>query len=567
MVESRCKKHFNIRIAFLIFIGVLASTYLEAYANTKGNSLELSTKSARPNIVLVLVDDLGFSDLGSYGGEINTPVLDKLAKHGLRYSQMYSTGRCWPSRASLMTGYYAPQVGMDPRDGKSSWPAWTRLLPHYLKDVGYRSYISGKWHLRESPVSPLEGGFDRSYHLQDHDRFFSPLQHELDNNPLPPVKRDEGYYATLAITDYAIDFLSQHQKHDSDKPFFLYMGYTAPHFPLHALPEDIEKYRDAYTQGWDKVREKRYKRAKKLGVYRGKLSSLMPEIHNHWSLNPQRLVDEIHPDEVGRAVSWSSLSAQQKHFQTQKMAVHAAMIDRLDSEVGRLMAHIEKIGKAENTLFFFLSDNGASSEQMHRGDRNVVGSEPGSADSYLGIGPGWSSAANSPLRLHKYWMHEGGIATPFIVHWPKGIKAHNKIRHVPAHIVDIVPTILEVSGASIEPEKPGPTAPAFPGMSLVPSFEQEPDWLDRTLFWDHSGHYAIRVGDWKAVSLNKGEIWELYNLKTDRAEQNNLAEKRPQLLAQLVARWQARRQQYRQIDYQSTASFVTIKRPRKKKNK
>ncbi|MEZ5276082.1 MAG: arylsulfatase [Opitutaceae bacterium] len=497
-----------------------------------------------PNLLIILADDLGYSDLGCYGGEIRTPTLDRLAADGLRYTDFYSTGRCWPSRASILTGYYAQQVDMDPRGGPD-WPEWTRLLPHYLREAGYRSYTSGKWHIRYTAIHPANG-FDRSYQLRDHNRYFSPKDHLLDDHPLPQPTPDSGYYATTAIADHAIEFLQEHQSEHEESPFFLYLAFTSPHFPLHAPEADIDRYRELYREGWDILREKRLQRLKELDIYSGELAERRPDIVAPWSLSEIRLKSWVDPNETGRAVAWAQLTADEKAFQQVKMAVHAAMVDRMDREIARVVDQLAAMKALDDTLILFLSDNGATAEQMIRGDSHRTGVPSGSAESYLTLGPGWSTAANTPFSLHKHWNHEGGISTPLIVHWPAGIASGGELRRVPGHIVDITPTLLELAGVAPSSEWNGVTAPPFPGLSLVPSFAHDPDWEARPLFFHHFGNRALRLGDWKIVMRRSNDNrWELYHLAEDRAERKDLAAEHPEKLAQLIAIWEAHERQFR----------------------
>ncbi len=505
-------------------------------------SFAQATKSP-PNIILILADDLGYSDLGSYGGEIKTPRLDALAHNGLRFTQFYNTGRCWPTRAVLMTGYYAQQVGIDPRIGKD-WPSWLTLLPPQLNAAGYRSYTSGKWHLHHTSGHE-SAGFSRSYQLRDHDRFFSPERHFEDGQPLGVTKREEGKYTTRDIATRAIGYLWEHVAHDDESPFFLYLAFTAPHFPLHALPEDIAKYKGRYDGGWDKLQQERKARLKELGIYDGELARMRSDVVAPWSLSQEELEEQIDSGELGNAVPWSDLNETQRAFQAGKMEVHAAMIDRMDQEIGRVMDHVASMGEADNTIVLFLSDNGATAEQINRGDRHIPGAVSGSADSYLALGPGWSTAANTPFSLHKHWNHEGGISTPFIVSWPEGINARGEFRHLPAHAIDVVPTLLDLAGAwptadyNRRKHPPSDEPHPLPGQSLVDAFAGEPDWLDRPLYFEHAGNRALRLGDWKLVmrrdNMNR---WELYNIAEDRAELKDLALYHPEKLAQLVQIWE-----------------------------
>lgn len=497
-----------------------------------------------PNFLIIVADDLGFSDLGCYGGEIATPHLDSLARAGLRYTQCYSTARCWPSRACLLTGYYAQQVRMDPPQGRL--PEWTRLAPHYLKARGYRSYHSGKWHINGAPKRLADGGFDRSYSVEDHDRFFYPRRALLDDEPLPPVATNAGYYSTTAIADYALQFLREHQQHHRQRPFFLYLAFLAPHFPLQALPQDIARYEGRYLEGWDAVRRQRWERATAMGLVRHPLPDLEPHYWAPWSLSGPELQQQIGPGECGHAVPWPALTVEQKVFQAQKMAIHAAMVDRMDQEIGRVLAQIRAMGQAENTVTFFVSDNGASAEQIIRGDKHQPDAPAGSAGSYLCLGPGWSSAANAPLRLHKYWVHEGGISSPLIVHWPAGIRDKGGVRWVPGHFIDVLPTMLELAGIQWVPQWNGKTAPPLAGRSLVPTFAGEVALPRDYLFFSHQGNRALRVGDMKLVAAGAQGPWELYDLRTDRGESRNLAHEQPAKVAEMAAQWQRLEAQFRQ---------------------
>ncbi len=494
---------------------------------------------APPNILVILADDMGYSDAGCYGGEIQTPHLDALAQGGLRFTQFYNTARCWPSRACILTGYYAQQVRRDELPGvKASGangkrPPWARLLPELLHPLGYRSYHSGKWHM-DGKV--LAGGFDHSYALYDHNRHFNPQEHELNDRPLPPVQLEDHYYTTAAIAQHAIDMLAEHQAQHRNQPFFLFLAFTAPHFPLHALPEDIAVYQDRYHKGWDVLRRERFRRMKKMGLINCSLSSLDPVTVPSWNLSEPRLQAQLGPGEVGHAVRWRDLNAEQKEFQAAKMALHAAMIHRMDREVGRVLDQLKAMGVFANTLIFFMSDNGASAEQIIRGDLHDRSVPLGSAGSFVCLGPGWSSAANTPLRLHKSWVHEGGISTPLIVHWSQGILARGQLRHDPGHLVDLVPTILEVAGGQWPESDHGQPLPPPPGRSLVPAFAADGSVVHEYFWWYHDRNRAIRIGDWKLV-CDHAKPWELYDLRTDRSETHNLAPKYPIKAAELEHAW------------------------------
>lgn len=510
-----------------------------------------TTRVSKPNVLIILADDLGYSDCSCYGSDIATPNLDLLAKNGLRFTQYYNTARCWPSRAAILTGYYAQQVRRDSIRGVKSGsagirPQWARLLPEMLKPLGYRSYHSGKWHV---DGKPLMNGFDHSYSLDDHNRHFSPQNHTEDDQPLPPVSVNSGYYSSTAISDHAIKCLREHHDKFPAQPFFGYVAYTAPHFPLQAPPEDIARYRDKYLRGWDVLRNERFQRMQALGIGGHILSPVERDVGPPYPFPDAML--KLGANEVNRPLIWSELTPGQRDFQAAKMAIHAAMVDRMDREIGRILDQIKKMGAFENTLVCFLSDNGASAEIMVRGDGHKPQAEPGSAASYLSLGPGWSSTSNTPFRRHKTWVHEGGISTPLIVHWPAGIAAKGELRHTPGHVIDIVPTILEVAGPMPSPAAGGERIPPAPGKSLVPLFLHDSGRLHDSLWWLHEENRALRSGNWKIVAAGKGAPWELYDLSTDRAESKNLASEMPVKVQELASQWERTTDEFAQLARQS----------------
>jgi arylsulfatase A-like enzyme len=495
---------------------------------------------ARPNVLVILADDLGFSDLGCYGGEIETPNLDALAAGGLRFTQFYNTGRCWPSRAALLTGHYAQAVRRDAVPGVPSGsggkrPEWSMLLTEMLKPADYRSYHSGKWHV---DGKPLESGFVRSYEIGGgQNNFFRTRGITSDGQP---VKQTDDYYVTTATAEHAIDCLREHAAHHADQPFFLYLCFTAPHFPLHALPDDIARYRERYRAGWDTIRQQRHERMTRLGIVAHDLPALEPEVGPPYHF-PEAL-KILGDEEVNRPLPWDELTAEQREFQATKMAIHAAMIDRMDREIGRVVEQLKRSDMLDNTLILFASDNGASAEIMVRGDGHDRDAPPGSADTYLCLGPGWSSAANTPLRRHKTWVHEGGIATPLIAHWPRGIAARGELRHEPSHLIDLAPTLIDLSGVKLPKERDGKVIPPLPGRSLVPLLAKETPLERECLWWQHEGNRAIRAGDFKLVAAGNNALWELYDLSTDRGESHNLAEQKPEKVRELATLWQQQRE-------------------------
>lgn len=504
-----------------------------------------ATQPARPNVVLMMADDMGYSDLGCYGSEIDTPNLDRLAQEGVRFTQFYNTGRCWPTRGALLTGYYAQAIRRDQvpgvrSGGRGTRPKWAPLLPKMLAAAGYRSYHVGKWHIDGMPCAE---GFDRSYYLRDQQRFFSPTRHFLDDQPLPPVQRGSGFYGTTAIADRAVQFLQEHDRGHQHQPFFLYVAFTAPHFPLHALPQDIAKYEHRYDDGWEKIRAARWRKIQQLGLVSGRLSDVERNIGPPYDF--PKALEQLGSGEVNRPLAWNTLTQQQQQFQSMKMSLHAAMVDRIDQEVGRILKQLAAMNAMDNTLILFLSDNGASAEIMIRGDGHDPHAPPGSADTHYCLGPGWSTCSNTPFRRHKTWVHEGGIATPLIAHWPARIRDGGRLRHTPGHVVDLVPTILELAGVQRRPEV------AWHGTSLVRALANDANVPRDSIWWLHEGNRALRQGNWKIVAA-RDEAWELFDLASDRAETENLAASHPAKLQQLIAEWERQWTLYQQLAKNAT---------------
>lgn len=500
----------------------------------------LRSQPRKPNFLIILADDMGFSDAGCYGGEIETPHIDRLAFTGIRFTQGYSTARCGPSRSSLLTGYYAQQTACDVMT-PGHIPDYARLFPDHLKPLGYRTYHSGKWHIR-FVTGPNGANFDHSYTLMDEDRYFTPQRLLLDGEPLPAPKPEDHYYTTTAIADYAIRFLQEHARDHASDPFFLYFAPHSPHFPLQAPQEDIARYRDKFAEGWDVMRRRKWERMRKMGLINCALPPLEPDMWTLWNTPDSELFAKIGPGEVTRAVPWSTLTPEQKSLQRTKMAIHAAMITRMDIEIGRILQQIQAMGADRDTVIFFTSDNGASSEQLIRGDGHDATAPPGSARTFLGLGPGWASCSNAPLRLHKSWVNEGGIAAPLIVRWPGGIHDHNQLRHDPCHFVDILPTIVDLAGGKTADSAPA-GAPPVAGSSLALAFQKDGGAPHDFIYFNHNFNRALRVGNWKAISTGQGNPrtfwrdWELFDMGKDRSELVNLAASRQDLVNKMTARW------------------------------
>ena len=489
-----------------------------------------------PNVVVILADDMGFSDLGCYGSEIETPNFDRLAHGGLRFTQGYNTARCWPTRGALLTGYYAQSIRRDKMPGvqggnRGGRPAWAQLLPERLAAAGYRSYHSGKWHV---DGNPLEQGFSHSLDITSggQNDFFDPLGITVDGKP---IEEKDHFYVTTAVGEHAAACLREHAEHHRDKPFFSYVAFTSPHFPLHAPQDIVEKYKQRYQAGWNVMQQARYKRLVQSGIINAPLAAMEEDLGPPYDF-PDAL-EKLGSGEVNRPLPWQSLTSEQQAFQATKMAIHAAMIDAMDQAVGEVIQQLEAMDVLENTLILCLSDNGGSAEIMVRGKGHDPHLPAGSAGTYLCLGPGWSSCANTPFRRHKTWVHEGGISTSWIVHWPAGIPSKSALREQPVHVIDIVPTVLELAGVEQSEEHSGEAEPPLQGRSFVECLTN-PDAPPphETLWWCHNEHRAVRHNDWKLVAA-RDELWELYDLSSDRTEQNNLASSHPEQVKQLEKDW------------------------------
>lgn len=504
-------------------------------------------KPDRPNIILILADDMGYSDPGCYGGEIKTPNIDNLASKGLRFTQFYNASRSCPSRASLLTGLYPHQAGLAQNGKNLSRNAVT--IAEVLKDAGYRTGMSGKWHLSETiPLKNVQNQLKWLSHQVDsgdfappetypHNRgfehfwgiiwgvvdYFDPFSLVHNGDPVKEIPED--FYMTDFITEKSLELIDEFRQ-DRD-PFFLYVSYTSPHWPLHALPEDISKYRGKYDDGWDSLRIRRYRRMLELGLF-------------------DRGTAPLAKNESGLA--WED--CKRKEWEAAHMEVHAAMVDRMDQSIGHIISKLRKEKILDNTLIFFLADNGASPERGFKpgfdrsgftrtGDTIIYDTfeRPGAQKTYGYLGRAWAGAVNSPFRYWKAQSFEGGMCTPLIVHWPDGLKTKpGSITGQPGHIMDIMATCLEVTGCAYPETYNSNKIEPLVGISLLPVLRGKKYEGHKSLAWEHEGGRAFRSGDWKISALRKGN-WELFNLNNDRTETRNMAEENPEKLMELVGLW------------------------------
>jgi len=455
----------------------------------------------KPNILIILADDMGYSDLGCYGGEVETPNIDGLASNGVRFSQFYNTAKCTPSRVSLMTGLYEHQAG-------SASMKRGVTIAQVLRQTGYFTAITGKWHLSDEPT---DWGFDRYFgHLSGSTNYWTgDKTYRLNGKPFTDFGED--FYSTDANTDYAIRFIDE--AIEQKKPFFMYVAHNAPHSPLQAYEKDVQKYRGQYRTGWDELRRQRYKRQVEMGL-----------IKSSWELS----------ERPAYIPAWDSLSEEQKDWEDFRRAAFSAAIDRLDQNVGRLVSHLKEKDAVENTLILVLSDNGADSRELGRGHEYP----PWDSRSHWLLGTGWANAANTPFRWYKMNQHEGGISTPLIAHWPKGLKTSpGEITHQPGHIIDISATLYDLASASYPATCDGREITPLQGNSLLPILQGKTreghDWM----YFQYMNNRAIRKGKWKLVSVRSGP-WELYDIENDRTELHDLVDEYPEVAVDLRDLWQ-----------------------------
>ncbi|MFT5467583.1 MAG: arylsulfatase A-like enzyme [Verrucomicrobiales bacterium] len=530
----------------------------------------VASAADKPNIIYIMSDDMGYSDIGCYGSEIATPNLDALAAGGLRFTQFYNTARCCPTRASLMSGLYPHQAGVGHMMNDRGYDGYRGdlnrncvTIPEALKSAGYRSYMSGKWHVtpKVNPNSeldkhnwPVQRGFDRFYGtIHGAGSFFDPNSLTRDNELISPWAdpkyKPETFYYTDAISDHAASFIQEHHKESDEQPFFMYVAYTAAHWPMHALPEDIAKYKGKYDGGYDEIRNARYRKMIELGV-------VDEESTVNWPI----------PDD------WKE--SEHLEWDIANMEVYAAMIDSMDQGIGRIVAALKETGQFENTLICFFQDNGGCAENYGRNGkpggpragaptlppladdylqpdmnpkqtrdgypiRQGKGVMPGAADTLIGYGKGWATVSNTPFKEYKHWTHEGGISTPLIVHWPAKVTRAGELETTPGHLVDLMATAVDISGATYpKTYHDNKEIKPMEGKSLVSAFEGK--GIEReAIYWEHEGNRAIRVGDLKLVGKGAKGKWELYNIAKDRSEQNNLADSQTEVVEKLAAMWQA----------------------------
>jgi arylsulfatase A-like enzyme len=499
-----------------MYSNILVSIFILFLFTCPSSNKRQKIVSTKPNIVVILADDMGYSDLGCMGGEINTPNLDRLANNGLLFTHCYNASRCAPSRASLLTGLYQHNTGVGHMVADLGYPSYQGFLnkrcvtiAEVLQNAGYSTNMAGKWHVGDSPENwPNKRGFDNFFGIPKGGGLYFYPSKFIDrpiyrNSEL--VKPDSvTFYSTDNFTTEAIKFISMAES--ANKPFFLYLPYIAPHFPLQAWPGDIAKYRGIYDTGYENIRQNRFARQQKLGIVAPELKLSMPDYQD-----------------------WSEVNVKEESF---KMAVYAAMVDRMDQNIGRLINHLESMGQLKNTLILFLSDNGACAETVNRSPK----AEIGTASSFVSYGKNWANVGNTPYRKYKSHEHEGGTLTPLIAHWPEGIKKGKRLVTNVIHIIDIMPTCLDIAGVDYPEQFNGNSILPLDGKSFYPVLMNEEYEIKRTLFWEHQGNKAIRVNDKKLVK-GHNKAWELYDLKSDPTELNDLITREPELAGRLEDMW------------------------------
>ena len=518
-----------------------------------GFFVSCTTTNKKPNIILIMVDDLGYSDLGCYGGEIKTPNVDSLAKKGLRMTQMYNSARCCPTRASLMTGLYPHQTGIGFMAADNGLPGYKGFLndkcvttAEVLQKKGYKTYLAGKWHLRghgNLECTPTNRGFDEFYGpFRDYASFYrEDIYHRLPEGR-PKLKFDKPFYATGAVTDYALHFMDEARS--QKKPYYLYLAYSAPHFPLHAPKERIDKYVKMYEKGWDKIRQERNQRIASSGLFPNKYKlterGVVPKV-------PNRNKDSKY---FGKQIpAWDTLAEDRRKDLTRRMATYAAMVEIVDENIGRVVQDLKDKGELDNTCIFFLSDNGACAEWDPYGfDNNPYPKnklykgndlkEMGQLGTFHSYGTGWANACNTPFNSYKHYTYEGGISTPMIIHYPSQLKNAGKINRGAQYVADIAATILDLAGADYPEKWNGKDIYPLEGKSLKPLIEGQ-EMEARTLYFEHEGNRGVREGKWKLLWVNYEKKWKLFDLDSDRTETQNLAAKYPDKVKTLSQKWLA----------------------------
>jgi arylsulfatase A-like enzyme len=509
-------------------------------ASLFATAVPAAQSASRPNVIIMMADDMGISDLGCYGSEIRTPNIDSLARSGLRFTQFYNCARCCPTRASLLTGLYPHQSAVGHMVEDRKFPAYKGdlsvnavTIAEVMRAGGYHTWMSGKWHV--TPVTqskhnwPRQRGFDKFFGtIHGAGSFYDPATLSRDNEYIQP--EGKNFYYTNAIGENASRFIEDAAA--LNKPFFGYVAFTSPHWPMHALEEDVDRYKTRYKDGWDALREERHRRQIQLGL-----------VDKKWPLTTRDADVETWKD------------APNKEWEMRRMAVYAAMIDRMDQNVGRIVASLKKTGQLDNTLLLMLADNGGCAEVLsekstgrHIPDKTRDGRPvrrgnnpsimPGRDDDYQSYGIAWANASNTPFRRYKHWVHEGGISTPLIAHWPSVIKKGGSLTSQPGHLIDLLATAADVGGATYPATFNGNAITPLEGKSLRPILEGKQRQAHSEIYWEHEGNRAVRQGKWKLVSTFPGD-WELYDLDADRTELTDLAARQPAKTSELAAKWTA----------------------------